>query len=344
MVRGGELILGLETSCDETSAAVVRDGREVLSNVIASQVDLHARFGGVVPELASRAHLERLLPVISEALEGSGASLADLSAVAVTRGPGLIGALLTGLTAAKALCLSLQVPLLAVNHLEAHIYANLLEHPGLEPPLLALVVSGGHTLLAWMPSHRTYELLGETVDDAAGEAYDKIARFLGLGYPGGPVIDRLSRQGNPEAVRFPRAMLDDGTYNFSLSGLKTAVITHVRRARERGEPIDLPDLAASFQEAVVEVQVAKTLRAARERGAARVVLAGGVASNRTLRERLREALAPGGIRLYYPPPALCMDNAAMVACLGHRMLAQDDTSGLDVEPLATLPLPGPSAG
>lgn len=341
-MREGILILGLETSCDETSAAVVRDGEEVLSNVIASQVELHARFGGVVPELASRAHLERLLPVAAEALELAGASLQDLSAVAVTRGPGLIGALLTGLTAAKALAISLEVPLLAVNHLEAHIYANLLEHPGLEPPLLALVVSGGHTLLAWMPGHRAYELLGETVDDAAGEAYDKIARFLDLGYPGGPVIDRLSREGDPGAIRFPRAMLDDGTYNFSLSGLKTAVITYVRKAREKGEPIDLPDLAASFQEAVVEVQVAKTLRAARERGATRVVLAGGVASNRTLRDRLLEALEPEGVRLYYPSRELCMDNAAMVACLGHRMLEEGDTAGLDVEALSVLPLPGPS--
>ncbi len=339
-MRGDVLILGLETSCDETSAAVVRNGEEVLSNVIASQVELHARYGGVVPELASRAHLERLLPVVAEALEEAGVALEDLSAVAVTRGPGLIGALLTGLTAAKALSLSLEVPLLAVNHLEAHIYANLLEHPGLEPPLLALVVSGGHTLLAWMPAHRSYELLGETVDDAAGEAYDKIARFLDLGYPGGPVIDRLSREGDPHAIRFPRAMLDDGTYNFSLSGLKTAVITYVRKARDSGEPIHLPDLAASFQEAVVEVQVAKTLRAARDRGASRVVLAGGVASNQALRDRLLAALEPEGIRLYYPSRELCMDNAAMVACLAHRMLAEGAASGLDVEAFSTLPLPG----
>jgi N6-L-threonylcarbamoyladenine synthase len=335
----GKLILGLETSCDETSAAVVRDGRVILSNVIASQVELHARYGGVVPELASRAHLERLLPVIEEALTEARVALDDLDAIAVTHGPGLIGALLTGLTCAKALSLSLAVPLLAVNHLEAHIYANFLEHPGLEPPLVALLVSGGHTMIAYMPGHRTYQLLGETLDDAAGEAFDKIARFLDLGYPGGPVIDRLSREGDPHAIRFPRAMLDDGTYNFSLSGLKTAVINYVRKARDRGEELVLPDLVASFQEAVVEVQVVKTLRAAREKGVGRVVLAGGVASNLTLRERLAAALAPQGIELLFPSRELCMDNAAMVASLACRMLAAGDTAGLDVEARSVLPLP-----
>ena len=264
MMEPGMLILGIETSCDETSAAVVRDGRVILSNVIASQVALHARYGGVVPELASRAHLESLLPVIDEALAVAGIALGDLDAIAVTHGPGLIGALLTGLTCAKALSLALSVPLLAVNHLEAHIYANFLEHPGLEPPLVALVVSGGHSMIVHMPGHRTYQLLGETLDDAAGEAYDKIARFLGLGYPGGRSSTACRVRATPHAIRFPRAILDDGTYNFSLSGLKTAVINYVRKARARDEEIILPDLVASFQEAVVEVQVVKTLRAARE--------------------------------------------------------------------------------
>jgi N6-L-threonylcarbamoyladenine synthase len=335
---GGGLVLGLETSCDETSAAVVAAGKEILSNVIASQVDLHRRFGGVVPELASRAHLECLLPVLQEALDGAGVHPARLSAVAVTRGPGLIGALLTGLSCAKALCLAWGLPLLAVNHLEAHIYANFLEHPELEPPLVALVVSGGHTFLAHMPEHRLYRLLGETLDDAAGEAYDKIARFLGLGYPGGPIIDRLAAEGDPHAVRFPRALMDDGTYNFSLSGLKTAVINHVRRAREKGFDISIPDLAASFQEAVVEVQVGKTVRAALEMGVSRVVLAGGVACNRRLRESLKKALDGEGISLYFPSPLLCADNAAMVAALGWRMLEAGETSGLDVEAASVLPI------
>ncbi len=332
------LILGIETSCDETSTAVVRGGGEVLSLIISSQADLHASYGGVVPELASRAHLEALLPAIAEALREAGVGYPDLDGVAVTRGPGLIGALLVGLTAAKAVSFALAIPLLAVNHLEAHIYANFLSFPGLEPPLVAFVVSGGHTLLAHMPAHRTYRVLGETVDDAAGEAYDKVARFLGLGYPGGPVIDRISCQGDPRAVAFPRAMMHDGSYNFSLSGLKTAVINFVRKARERGEEIPVEDIAASFQAAVVDVQVSKITRAARETGVSRVVLAGGVAANRYLRERLEEALQGEGIELYYPTLELCADNAAMIASLGWRMLRDGDISPLDVDAAAILPL------
>ena len=259
------LILGIETSCDETSTAVVRGGDRVLSLLISSQADLHARYGGVVPEIASRVHLEALLPAVQESLQAAGVDYADLEGVAVTRGPGLIGALLVGLTAAKSLSFALGIPLLAVNHLEAHIYANFLHFPELEPPLVAFVVSGGHTLLTYMPEHRRYEVLGETLDDAAGEAYDKVARFLGLGYPGGPVIDRISREGDPHAVPFPRAIMHDGTYNFSLSGIKTAVINHVRRMRERGEPVVVEDIAASFQAAVVDVQVHKIAAAAREK-------------------------------------------------------------------------------
>lgn len=295
------LVLGIETSCDETSAAVLRGGKEVLSLVISSQTDLHARYGGVVPELASRAHLEAVLPAMREALAMAGIGLADLEGVAVTRGPGLIGALLVGLTAAKAVSFALGIPLLAVNHLEAHIYANFLHFPELEPPLVAFVVSGGHTLLVHMPAHRSYHVLGETLDDAAGEAYDKVARFLGLGYPGGPVIDRLSTRGDARAVSFPRAIMHDGTYNFSLSGLKTAVINHVRKLRERGEDAPVEDIAASFQDAVVEVQVHKVTRAARDTGVGRVVLAGGVAANTRLRERLGKELKGRGINLYYPP-------------------------------------------
>ncbi len=332
------LILGIETSCDETSAAVVRGGGEVLSLIVSSQADLHARYGGVVPELASRAHLEALLPALQEALREAGVTYEDLDGVAVTHGPGLIGALLVGLTAAKALSFTLGIPLLAVNHLEAHIYANFLHFPRLEPPLVAFVVSGGHTILVYMPAHRTYRLLGETLDDAAGEAYDKVARYLGLGYPGGPVIDRLSREGDPGAVPFPRALMRDGTYNFSLSGLKTAVINHVRKARERGEDIAVADIAASFQAAVVDVQVSKITQAARETGVSRAVLAGGVAANRCLRERLEEALEDKSIELYYPPIELCVDNAAMIAALGWRMLGEGNVSSLDVDASAVLPI------
>lgn len=331
------LLLGIETSCDETSAAVVKEGGEILSQVISSQAGLHARYGGVVPEIASRAHLEALLPAVREALDGAGAGYGDLSGVAVTRGPGLIGALLVGLTAAKALSFALGIPLLAVNHLEAHIYANFLHFQELEPPLLAFVVSGGHTLLVYMPQHRTYRVLGETLDDAAGEAYDKVARFLGLGYPGGPEIERAAREGDPDAIPFPRALMREGSYNFSLSGLKTAVVNYVRRRREAGEPVSVADVAASFQAAVVDVQVHKIVRAAEECGVERVVLAGGVAANRFLRERLEEGLR-GRARLYYPPLSLCVDNAAMVAYLGWRMLAEGDISSLDVDAAAVLPL------
>jgi N6-L-threonylcarbamoyladenine synthase len=332
------LLLGIETSCDETSTAVVRGGDEVLSLVISSQTDLHARYGGVVPELASRAHLEAVLPAVHEALDLAGIGLEDLAGVAVTRGPGLIGALLVGLTAAKAFSFALGIPLLAVNHLEAHIYANFLSFPELELPLIAFVVSGGHTMLVHMKAHREYQVLGETLDDAAGEAYDKVARFLGLGYPGGPVIDRLASQGNPRAVAFPRAMMRDGTYNFSLSGLKTAVINHVRKLREKGEAVQVADIAASFQAAVVEVQVHKIVLAVKEMGVKSVLLAGGVAANRHLREELEGALAGKGIKLYYPPLELCMDNAAMIASLGWRMLEDGEVSPLDIDAAAVLPL------
>jgi tRNA N6-adenosine threonylcarbamoyltransferase len=332
------LLLGIETSCDETSAAVVRGGGEVLSMVISSQSDLHTRYGGVVPELASRAHLEAILPAVHEVLDLAGTSLNDLEGVAVTRGPGLIGALLVGLTAAKAISFALGIPLLAVNHLEAHIYANFLSSPELEPPLVAFVVSGGHTVLVYMKAHRDYRVLGETLDDAAGEAYDKVARFLGLGYPGGPIIDRLAAQGDPRAVAFPRAMIRDGTYNFSLSGLKTAVTNHVRKLRQKGEEVPVEDIAASFQAAVVEVQVHKIVRASKEMGVKSVLLAGGVAANRHLRSELEGALAGEGVRLYYPPLDLCMDNAAMIASLGWRMLADGEVSPLDIDAAAVLPL------
>ncbi len=336
-LTGGPLILGLETSCDETGAAVCRGG-EVISNVVASQVELHRRYGGVVPELASRAHLEQLLPVTDQALEEAGIGYADLHGIAVTHGPGLIGALIAGVACAKALSLCLEVPLIAVNHLEAHIFANFIEFPELAPPLLVFLVSGGHTMLVHMEGYGRYEVLGGTVDDAAGEAFDKVARYLGLGYPGGPAIQEAAASGDPAAVRFPRAMLDDGTYNFSFSGLKTAVINHVNRLKREGAEVSSADIAASFQAAAVDVQVFKIARAARELGIDKVALAGGVAANQDLRTRLEMALTKEGRRLFFPGLWLCTDNAAMVAHLGTYKFMRGETASLDLDADASLRL------
>ncbi len=325
-------VLGVETSCDETAVAVV-DDLKLLSNVLASQHEIHGRFGGVVPELASRAHLERLNPITEEALQRAGIGWRDVEAVAVTRGPGLVGALLVGLASAKAMSLALGVPLIAVNHLEGHIYANFLEHGPPAFPAVVLLVSGGHTMLVHMPEEHRYELLGQTLDDAAGEAFDKVARFLGLGYPGGPEVDRLARQGNPEAVRFPRAMAQSGDYDFSLSGLKTAVIRHVKAEREAGGETPVEDLAASFQEAVVDVQVQKTMAAAEEKRAATVLLGGGVVANARLRERMAAEAERRGVPLLVPPLELCTDNAAMIAGAARFVppLQYPDYLGLDAE-------------
>lgn len=336
--RGAELVLAIETSCDETAAAVMRGGVEVLSSVVASQVDFHARFGGVVPEIASRKHTEAIVGVVAEALSLAAVTLEDLDAIAVTQGPGLIGALVVGLAYAKGLAFATGLPLVGVNHLEGHIFANLLAEPDLTPPLVALVVSGGHTSLVHIPEWGVYEILGETLDDATGEAFDKVAKVLGLGYPGGPVLSRLAADGDPAAIDFPRAMMRSGDYRFSLSGLKTAVINHIRHEREAGREIDLPDLAASFQAAVVDVQVAKTVRAAEEHGVNAVCLAGGVAANPALRESLREALAAEHISLCVPPFALCTDNAAMIAAAGTWRLRRGDTIALDAEAVADLRL------
>ncbi|HZD18524.1 MAG TPA: tRNA (adenosine(37)-N6)-threonylcarbamoyltransferase complex transferase subunit TsaD [Actinomycetota bacterium] len=322
-------VLGIETSCDETAVAVVEDGR-VLSNVIASQVDLHARFGGVVPELASRAHVEALTPLMDEALERAGARFGDLGGVAVTLGPGLVGALLVGIASAKAVSLACGAPLIGVNHLEGHILANRLVHGPDLTPAVCLVVSGGHTMLVYMPELHGYEILGQTVDDAAGEAFDKIARFLGLGFPGGPALDRLARDGDPTAIAFPRAMADSGDYAFSLSGLKTAVLRHVKAEREAGRDIDPADLAASFQEAIVDVQVTKTIAAARARGVRTVLLGGGVVANSRLRERIGSEGAREGLRVLLPPTDLCTDNGAMIAEAGALRLAAGERTGLDV--------------
>jgi N6-L-threonylcarbamoyladenine synthase len=318
------LVLGIETSCDETAAACVRGGREVLSSVVSSQVDLHARYGGVVPEIASRAHSELIIPVTAQAMVEAGVDADGLDVVAATTGPGLIGALLVGVSAAKALALTWGLPFVAVNHLEAHLYAALLEEPELQFPLVVLLVSGGHTMLIEMVDHGEYRLLGQTLDDAAGEAFDKVARFLGLGYPGGPAVDQIALQGDPEAVAFPRAMMDDGL-DFSFSGLKTAVVNHVREHPE----VSTADVAASFQAAVVEVLVAKARRAAREVGAAALALGGGVAANSLLREQFLGACADDGIQGFLPSRSMCTDNAAMIAAAGWYRLQRLGPSPLD---------------
>jgi N6-L-threonylcarbamoyladenine synthase len=317
------LILGIETSCDETAAAVVEDGRTIWSSVVSSQVDLHARFGGVVPEVASRAHVELITPVVAEALVEAGVELAELDAVAACHGPGLAGALLVGVAAAKGLALAAGLPYVGVNHLEAHLHAAWLEDPDLALPLAVLIVSGGHTMTVVMEDHGRYRVVGQTVDDAAGEAFDKVARHLGLGYPGGPAIDRLAREGDAGAVRFPRAM--PGEADFSFAGLKTAVVNHTRR--EPGTA--LPDLAASFQEAVVDQLVTKLVAAADEAGAPVLALGGGVAANSRLRAKVAEAAAATGRSVFLPPPALCTDNGAMIAATAWWRLRADGPTSLD---------------
>lgn len=328
-------VLGIETSCDETAAAVVANGTSVLSSVVSSQVDLHARFGGVVPEIASRAHVELLTPVVAEALLHAGLEGPEVGAVAATVGPGLIGSLLVGVSHAKALALVWDVPFVGVNHLEAHLYAALLEEPDLALPVAVLLVSGGHTMLVTMEDHGRYRLLGQTVDDAAGEAFDKVARYLGLGYPGGPAIEAAALEGDPDAIPFPRGLRDEG-YDFSFSGLKTSVITYVRKHPD----VSTADVAASFQEAVVDVLVAKARRAARDTGATGICLGGGVAANSVLRERVLDACIADGLRAFLPRRSMCTDNAAMVAAAAWWRLQEDGPTPLDAgaDPNLRLPL------
>jgi N6-L-threonylcarbamoyladenine synthase len=319
-------VLAIETSCDETAAAVVEDGCRVLSSVVASQTDIHADFGGVVPEIASRAHLELIAPVVGEALSRAATAPVDLSAVAATIGPGLIGSLLVGVSAAKALAWSWGVPFVGVNHMEGHLQAAFLEDPGLSSPMVVLLVSGGHTMLISMPERAggEYVLLGQTIDDAAGEAFDKVARFLGLGYPGGPVIERVARDGSPDAIAFPRGLAGNG-YDFSFSGLKTSVVRYVRA--NPGAP--LADVAASFQEAVVDVLVAKTRKAAAETGARAICIGGGVAANTALRERISEVCRQDGRAAFIPSRAMCTDNAAMIGAAAWYRLRTDGPTPLD---------------
>jgi len=324
VVDESTIVLGIETSCDETAVACVRGGRDVLSSVVSSQVDLHARYGGVVPEIASRAHNELIIPVMARALLEAGLDGEDVDAVAATTGPGLIGALLVGVSAAKALALAWDVPFVAVNHLEAHLYAGFLEDPDLQFPMVVLLVSGGHTLLVHVEDHGRYRLLGQTLDDAAGEAFDKVARFLGLGYPGGPAIDSIAMSGDPEAIAFPRSMLGDGL-DFSFSGLKTAVVNHVRANPQ----VATEDVAASFQQAVVDVLVAKARRAAEATGAAALALGGGVAANSLLREQFLGACAEDGLHAFLPSREMCTDNAAMIASTGWYRLRRDGATPLD---------------
>jgi len=318
------LILAIESSCDETSAAVIKNGREVLSNIISSQIDIHKKFGGVVPEVASRNHVLNISDVVSEAIKEANVTYNDLDAVAVTYGPGLVGALLVGVSYAKAISSAKNIPLIAVNHIHGHIAANYITHPNLEPPFVCLVASGGHSHILHVKGYTDFEILGRTRDDAAGEAFDKIARVIGLGYPGGPKVEALSKEGNDEAIRFPRVEFSDNVYDFSFSGVKTSVINYLHTKEQKGEEVSRADIAASFQKAVVEALVGHTLRAAIDMKSDKIVLAGGVSANGVLRRAFEEAANENGLKLYYPQPILCTDNAAMIGCAGYYKFLKND--------------------
>lgn len=309
--------MGIETSCDDSSVAILKNDREILVDLISSQIDIHKLFGGVVPEIASRKHLEAINPLIEEALKRAGLSYGDLDLIAVTKGPGLIGSLLVGISAAKALSLATGAPLIGTNHMEGHICANYLSNLDLEPPFISLVVSGGHTYLCRVEDYHTYEVVGKTRDDAAGESFDKVARSIGLGYPGGPKIDKLSKEGDGRAIDFPRALLEKDSYDFSFSGLKTSVLNYINNKNQKGEEINKADLAASFQEAVIDVLAEKSMRLLEETGYKSFAISGGVAANSGLRERMAKECEKRGISFYYPSIEYCTDNAAMIAMAGH---------------------------
>ena len=330
-------ILGIETSCDDTAAAVVADGQRILSNIISSQNEFHAKFGGIVPEIASRKHVELILYVIQEALDKAGVTVEQLDAIAVTNRPGLVGSLLVGLCAGKSLAYCYQKPLIGVNHLLGHVYANFLTHPHLEAPHLSLTVSGGHTLIMRVMSPTQYEILGSTVDDAVGEAYDKVAKFLGLGFPGGPIIDKMAKTGNPDAIEFPSPLIYSDDLNFSFSGLKTAVIRHVNDEQAAGRAINYPDVVASFQKAAIRVLVKKVISAAKEQRVATVTLSGGVAANSALRETLIQDAQRAGIAVYYPPLVMCTDNGAMIAGVAYHLYQQGVRSDWHLGAYANLP-------
>lgn len=330
------VVLAIESSCDETACAVIRDGHEICANVVSTQIKIHEKFGGVVPEVASRKHLEYIDIVIEEALAESGYSFAELDAIAVTMGPGLIGALLVGLSTAKGLAYALEKPLIGVHHIEGHIYANFLAHPEITLPCICLVVSGGHTNIVKIAAHGDYEILGQTVDDAAGEAFDKVARAIGLGYPGGPKIDALAKEGDPSAIAFPRAKLDE-PLNFSFSGLKSAVLNYLNQAEMKGETIDRANVAASFQEAVVDVLASRTAQAMQEHDIHTLLLAGGVSANSRIRARFEQLCTDAGYALYYPPLSLCTDNAAMIGAAAAYKYDRNEFAGYDLNAVAQLP-------
>lgn len=331
-------ILAIETSCDETAAAVVRNGREILSNVIYSQIDLHTLYGGVVPEIASRKHIEKINQVMAQALKEAGMELSDLGAVAVTYGPGLVGPLLVGVSTAKAVSFASGLPLIGVHHIEGHISANYIEHQDLEPPFVCLVASGGHSHLVVVKDYGEYEVLGRTRDDAAGEAFDKVARAIGLGYPGGPKIDKVAREGNPDAIAFPRAKVGDSDYDFSFSGLKSAVLNYLNSCQMKGETICQADVAASFQKAVVDVLTEHSMAAVERCGLRKFAIAGGVASNSALRRALEKACAEREIAFYRPSPLLCTDNAAMIGAAAYYEYVRGVRHGLDLNAVPGLKL------
>lgn len=332
------LILGIESSCDETAAAVIKNGRTVLSNVISSQIELHKLYGGVVPEIASRKHIEKINQVIEQALLDAEVTLEDVDAVAVTYGPGLVGALLVGVAEAKAICYAKKLPLVGVHHIEGHISANYIENPDLEPPFICLVVSGGHTHLVVVKDYGVYEIIGRTRDDAAGEAFDKVARAIGLGYPGGPKIDRLSREGNAKAIRFPKAHIAEAPYDFSFSGLKSAVLNYLNGCRMKQESIVEADVAASFQKAVIDVLVEHSMRAVKEFGFSKLAIAGGVASNSSLRNAMQEACVRNRVKFYHPSPVFCTDNAAMIGVAGYYEYLAGTRHGWDLNAVPNLKL------
>lgn len=332
------LILAIESSCDETAAAVVKNGREVLSNVISSQIDLHTLFGGVVPEIASRKHIEKINPVVEQALQDAGVALSEIDAIGVTYGPGLVGALLVGVAEAKAIAYAAKKPLVGVHHIEGHVSANYIENPELEPPFVCLIVSGGHTHLVIVKEYGEYEIIGRTRDDAAGEAFDKVARAVGLGYPGGPKVDKAAKEGNPHAYEFPRAKVEGNPYDFSFSGLKSAVLNYINHAKMTGEEICVPDLAASFQNAVVEALVTRAVKAAVEYGYDKLAIAGGVASNSALREAMQKACEEKGIHFFHPSPIFCTDNAAMIGAAAYYEYKKGTRHGWDLNAVPNLKL------
>ncbi len=332
------LILAIESSCDETAASVVKNGREVLSNVISSQIALHTLYGGVVPEIASRKHIEKINQVIEEALSEAGVTLQDITAIAVTYGPGLVGALLVGVSAAKAISFATGIPLIGVHHIEGHISANYIENKDLEPPFICLVASGGHSHLVVVKDYGEYEIVGRTRDDAAGEAFDKVARAIGLGYPGGPKIDKLAKEGNADAIHFPRAKVSENEYDFSFSGLKSAVLNYLNGCQMKGEEVCKADVAASFQKAVIEVLVEHSLHAVKEFGYNKFAIAGGVASNSSLRAAFEEACDRRGVTFYHPSPVLCTDNAAMIGTAGYYEYVKGVRSGFNLNAVPNLKL------